>query len=197
MPPLRDKPRYERPVSCRFCRSRKLRCSRESPCTNCVSRAIVCELPVPAENYSSSSTAIRSATHAMIPTPTPNPNTESNRVPPNIGIPQPELLERIRKLEALVAANQKSPSDGTVSDVNDIRQQHTTQSPESSGGAHTSTPHTPQTSPNCEGERLDDDVAWLKSIYTAQDHSVSAFSAPIYGHARLISAPILITFPSG
>ncbi|KAL5316076.1 hypothetical protein ACEPPN_016953 [Leptodophora sp. 'Broadleaf-Isolate-01'] len=182
MPPPRDKPRYERPVSCRFCRSRKLRCSRESPCTNCVSRAIVCELPVPAENYSSSSAAIRFATHTVIPTPTPNPNPnpnpKSNGAPPNISISQPELLERIRKLEALVAASQKSPSNGTLSDVNDIRQQHATQSPESSGGAHTGTPHTPQThrsrstlSPEGEGERLDDDVAWLKSIYTAQDHS--------------------------
>jgi hypothetical protein len=193
MPPLRDKPRYERPVSCRFCRSRKLRCSRESPCTNCVSRAIVCELPVPAENYSSSSAAIRSATQTVIPTPNPNP--KSNGAPPNISISQPELLERIRKLEALVAASQKSPSDGTLSDVNDIRQQHATQSPESSGGAHTGTPHTPQThrsrstlSPKGEGEHLDDDVAWLKSIYTAQDHSVSAFLSSVYCHARLISS---------
>jgi hypothetical protein len=39
----------QRPVSCKFCRARKLRCSRESPCANCVSRRITCELdqPVP------------------------------------------------------------------------------------------------------------------------------------------------------
>lgn len=31
-----------RPVSCVFCRSRKLRCSRSFPCTNCVSRGLDC-----------------------------------------------------------------------------------------------------------------------------------------------------------
>lgn len=38
------KPAGKRPVSCHFCRSRKLRCSRESPCSNCVSRGISCTL---------------------------------------------------------------------------------------------------------------------------------------------------------
>ncbi|KAL2841581.1 hypothetical protein BJY01DRAFT_257013 [Aspergillus pseudoustus] len=34
----------KRPVSCHFCRSRKLRCSRRFPCPNCTSRGIPCEL---------------------------------------------------------------------------------------------------------------------------------------------------------
>lgn len=34
----------QRPISCHFCRSRKLRCSRDAPCTNCTSRGIECEL---------------------------------------------------------------------------------------------------------------------------------------------------------
>ncbi|KAJ0416097.1 hypothetical protein BJY00DRAFT_326470 [Aspergillus carlsbadensis] len=34
----------KRPVSCHFCRSRKLRCSRRFPCPNCTSRGISCEL---------------------------------------------------------------------------------------------------------------------------------------------------------
>lgn len=34
----------QRPVSCQFCRTRKLRCSRTAPCTNCVSRGIACDL---------------------------------------------------------------------------------------------------------------------------------------------------------
>ncbi|BCS01825.1 uncharacterized protein AKAW2_60090A [Aspergillus luchuensis] len=33
-----------RPVSCHFCRSRKLRCSRQLPCSNCISRGIDCGL---------------------------------------------------------------------------------------------------------------------------------------------------------
>ncbi|KAK3687555.1 hypothetical protein B0T22DRAFT_405289 [Podospora appendiculata] len=32
----------QRPVSCFFCRSRKLRCSRTQPCTNCTTRGIPC-----------------------------------------------------------------------------------------------------------------------------------------------------------
>lgn len=32
-----------RPVSCLFCRSRKLRCSRQFPCANCTSRGISCQ----------------------------------------------------------------------------------------------------------------------------------------------------------
>ncbi|OJJ50918.1 hypothetical protein ASPZODRAFT_47292, partial [Penicilliopsis zonata CBS 506.65] len=33
----------QRPVSCHFCRSRKLRCSRQMPCSNCASRGIACQ----------------------------------------------------------------------------------------------------------------------------------------------------------
>lgn len=33
-----------RPVSCHFCRSRKLRCSRQLPCSNCISRGFDCGL---------------------------------------------------------------------------------------------------------------------------------------------------------
>jgi hypothetical protein len=34
----------KRPVSCHFCRSRKLRCDRQSPCTNCQTRGVQCTL---------------------------------------------------------------------------------------------------------------------------------------------------------
>ena len=63
----------QRPISCRFCRSRKLRCSRESPCSNCVSRGIRCEVGNPV----GSSPEARSSSDAA-------------------------LLERIRKLEDLL-----------------------------------------------------------------------------------------------
>lgn len=36
-----------RPVSCQFCRSRKLRCSRQFPCPNCTSRGIPCQIDIP------------------------------------------------------------------------------------------------------------------------------------------------------
>lgn len=34
----------QRPVSCIFCRARKLRCSRQFPCANCTSRGVTCEI---------------------------------------------------------------------------------------------------------------------------------------------------------
>ncbi|KAE9374119.1 hypothetical protein N431DRAFT_503056 [Stipitochalara longipes BDJ] len=61
------------PISCRFCRSRKLRCSRESPCSNCVSRGIRCEVDHPVGS---------------------SPGASSS--------PDAALLERIRKLEDLL-----------------------------------------------------------------------------------------------
>lgn len=117
----------QRPVTCRFCRSRKLRCSREAPCSNCVSRGIRCELEAHA-----------SATH-----------TASE--------PELELLERIRKLEAL-AENQESQQNGSV-------KQHPKGSDGRAQQAYRSTPP-PQI------ERLDDDVALLESIYSGQNLSV-------------------------
>ncbi|ESZ98985.1 hypothetical protein SBOR_0643 [Sclerotinia borealis F-4128] len=135
--------RLERPVSCRFCRSRKLRCSREAPCSNCVSRGIICQLAV--EN------TIRSTT----------PNAS-----------QPELLERIRKLEELVES-QKLYTNSAV--------QHPRQGPESPESF--GTPHTLQThisrSTSPDVEHLNEDVAWLKSIYTAQNLSDNTSSSKI------------------
>lgn len=40
----KDRTSRHRPVSCHFCRSRKLRCSRQFPCPNCTSRGIDCQL---------------------------------------------------------------------------------------------------------------------------------------------------------
>lgn len=34
--------RRQEPVSCQFCRTKKLKCSRESPCSNCISRNLEC-----------------------------------------------------------------------------------------------------------------------------------------------------------
>lgn len=47
MPKETQAPR-QRPVSCSFCRRRKLRCSRDVPCSNCVSRGTECDLSRPA-----------------------------------------------------------------------------------------------------------------------------------------------------
>ncbi|TVY15306.1 putative transcription factor lepB [Lachnellula arida] len=119
----------QRPVSCRFCRSRKLRCSREAPCSNCVSRGVRCELQAP----------IRSPSKAH-------------------GASEPELLERIRKLEDIVKS-QKAPRNA---DAGVERQSE-------NSDIHAQQGHPPVSSPQIE--HLDDDVAWLQSIYNAQDSS--------------------------
>jgi hypothetical protein len=33
------------PVSCQFCRRKKLKCNRDRPCSNCLKRGVECELP--------------------------------------------------------------------------------------------------------------------------------------------------------
>ncbi|EED13802.1 conserved hypothetical protein [Talaromyces stipitatus ATCC 10500] len=128
--------RLERPVSCRFCRSRKLLCSREAPCSNCVSRGIVCELPV-------KNTAIRSGSGDF------------------------ELLERIRRLEELVANNGNSA-------------QNTKQTAETSPDTpHSLLTRTSRSTLSPDIEHLDDDVGWLKRIYTVQIASDNALSNKI------------------
>lgn len=120
----------QRPVSCHFCRLRKLRCSREAPCSNCISRGIHCEL----EN------AVRSS-------------------PETLRASEPELLERIHKLEELVK-NQKSQRSESAA-------QHS-----EDPGTRTQPGDTPGLGLPPEIEHLENDVAWLASIYCGQDPSV-------------------------
>ena len=118
----------QRPVSCRFCRSRKLRCSRQIPCSNCVSRGVRCELESPAAPSSEPLSAFES-----------------------------ELVERIRKLEGLVE-RQKTQQNESPKQHSENRNDHAQQEHESLDLPHT--------------EHLDNDFAWLESIYTGQDLSV-------------------------
>lgn len=72
----------KRPLSCHFCRSRKLRCNRQSPCANCESRGIRCTL------YSTNA----------VETPivqAPAQGTTSNGA-------NPELMARLLRLEEVV-----------------------------------------------------------------------------------------------
>ncbi|KAF2494682.1 hypothetical protein BU16DRAFT_487866 [Lophium mytilinum] len=73
----------QRPVSCRSCRARKLRCSRDAPCTNCVSRGLRCEL-----------------------------DNSSGSPPRSVQTPESEVVERLRKLEELVES-QRSQRNGS------------------------------------------------------------------------------------
>ncbi|KAJ5994419.1 hypothetical protein N7451_010143 [Penicillium sp. IBT 35674x] len=70
-----------RPVSCLFCRSRKLRCSRQFPCPNCTSRGLPCQLDDP------TASAVK--------------NVE--KIPDEAASTfQQDVLERLRRLEDIV-----------------------------------------------------------------------------------------------
>lgn len=133
----------QRPVSCQFCRTRKLRCSRDSPCSNCRSRNIPCELEQPVQVAAASG--------------------EDDRA---------ELLERIRKLEAIVEQSTSSTTASTQSS-----------SPGSSNGPGIPSRHaraninsgdqqTRNISKPSPIEQLDRDFAWLESLYDGTDSLV-------------------------
>lgn len=160
----------QRPVSCKLCRTRKLRCSREAPCSNCVSRGISCEL----EAY----TTPRPAIPSTIPE-------------------QANLMERIRKLEETVRQQQSQlllnqrPDVGTQQvqqspnqNLNNDRDHQMHQDSLSSSVGLNNTPSeslgvsTPATQPHViphllPNQPLDSDVAWLESIYNGHEFSVS------------------------
>jgi hypothetical protein len=74
-----------RPVSCHFCRSRKLKCSRQFPCSNCTSRGTTCQLyPTPSLSTS--------------------PQNEVEELPVDSN---PDVLARLRRLEEIVVGTGK------------------------------------------------------------------------------------------
>lgn len=82
-----------RPVSCLFCRSRKLRCSRQFPCVNCSSRGLSCQL----ETLSVISTS----------------SADENPDQPTRSF-QEDVLARLHRLEEMVMTQReptRSPSD--------------------------------------------------------------------------------------
>lgn len=82
-----------RPVSCLFCRSRKLRCSRQLPCANCSSRGLSCQLE---------SSSVLSTSSA---------DESSDQPPRNF---QQDVLARLHRLEEIVMTQReptRSPSD--------------------------------------------------------------------------------------
>lgn len=74
-----DANKTKRPVSCAFCRSRKLRCTRVFPCSNCVARGITCQIHASQADSSS-------------PIPTLTNGAE---------VSQAEILQRLQRLEEL------------------------------------------------------------------------------------------------
>jgi hypothetical protein len=121
MPKDQQMPR-QRPVSCSFCRKRKLRCSRELPeCANCKSRGVQCDL---GDIVKQSSFTVEDSSRS-------------------------EILERLQRLEQLLAAQQSRTSVLPTQE--------------------TAAPQLPSTSQPSELDSqiqsLNQDVALLESIY--------------------------------
>lgn len=77
-----------RPVSCLFCRSRKLRCSRQFPCPNCTSRGLPCQLDGP------------------VASSTDEPEKSSKDLSDTF---TQDVLERLHRLEDIVMRKADSP----------------------------------------------------------------------------------------
>lgn len=83
----------QRPISCHFCRVRKLRCSRQFPCSNCTSRGVPCREP-------------------QDPPPVSRPAVRKTSSPASA---ESDILSRLERLESLLAVRNKDPAPDTAS----------------------------------------------------------------------------------
>ena len=143
-PPNKSGGPRQRPISCKFCRTRKLRCSRDSPCSNCLSRGIQCELE---QTVSSTSTV-----------------DERSRS---------ELLERIRKLEAVVEQSTRSTTTPSYPASPASILVPTALNSHVLGNFNDTAKETQNGAAPSQNEQLDRDFAWLESIYEGTDCAVS------------------------
>lgn len=82
-----------RPVSCYFCRLRKLRCSRGLPCSNCVTRGVKCSLFSPDDDNHTGISASPSTTQS-------SPFVEVRSADTSL---LSDILERLTRLENLAS----------------------------------------------------------------------------------------------
>jgi hypothetical protein len=82
-----------RQISCQFCRTRKLRCSREFPCSNCTSRGVPCLEPQPQPQRNP---------------PAHRPAAEKVTTPAK----HTDFLNRLERLETFLVVQNKRPESG-------------------------------------------------------------------------------------
>jgi hypothetical protein len=157
----------QRPVSCHFCRVRKLRCSRDFPCSNCTSRGVQCQSQDP-PRLTATATA-----------PVPRPIAKRGDPPPTDR--EADILSRLERLEALLAQrnNQADSNPPTISTApssacgsDDVPRTRTqTHPPE--------LPHLPANVQN-----LTADALWLERTCLGPKPSVSSIIIPqgAYSH---------------
>lgn len=109
-----------RPVSCYFCRSRKLRCSRESPCSNCASRGIDCGLyPREVDERSTSPQPTSTSSITRKDALYASTNNDTSLYPTPAATRSVGILGRLRRLEDLVLARHgQRNEDGGLAHVN-------------------------------------------------------------------------------
>jgi hypothetical protein len=90
----------QRPVSCHFCRTRKLRCNRESPCSNCSARGITCHL------YASDVRPCASDQFGVV---------GRSNVPNSHDDPSQGILNRLERLEQALLSNTAPTATSTQS----------------------------------------------------------------------------------
>lgn len=90
----------QRPVSCHFCRVRKLRCSRDFPCSNCTSRGVPCREPQDPPRASA---------------PAQRPIAKKTAVGAGEKEKETDILSRLERLEALLAQQNKQPASESQS----------------------------------------------------------------------------------
>ncbi|KAM5382809.1 hypothetical protein ACJZ2D_002200 [Fusarium nematophilum] len=87
----------QRPVSCHFCRMRKLRCSREFPCSNCTARQVECRGPQdPPRSVAPAHRPISKSTSGAA-------SSETER--------DSDIRSRLERLESLLAVRSKQPGN--------------------------------------------------------------------------------------
>ncbi|XRM36872.1 hypothetical protein ABZX51_000358 [Aspergillus tubingensis] len=104
------------PLSCRFCRAKKLRCDRTQPCSNCVLRKVPCEYT--GQGPSDSSDELRGAhlsgnqpTAATVSTQQPAPTIPPTYSQTTIAEDTNDILNRVARLEEAVFDRIHIPRD--------------------------------------------------------------------------------------
>jgi hypothetical protein len=87
----------QRPLSCRLCRVRKLRCSRDFPCSNCTTRGVLCQNPANPRSSNNHQKDLFVDKGVSV----------AKGVSVTKGITPAELMSRLERLETLVRSDPK------------------------------------------------------------------------------------------
>ncbi|KAF5667983.1 zinc finger transcription factor YRR1 [Fusarium circinatum] len=102
----------QRPVSCNFCRVRKLRCSREFPCSNCTSRGVQCQAQDPPRASGPSSRPVSKRAGGSVSGGGGGSGGTSSTGK------EADILSRLERLEALLAERTKETDSNSNSNLN-------------------------------------------------------------------------------